>query len=209
VTSPRRARRDGADDTGGPANPLAGATSLRGGVLIAVAVLIGVVLLGKGFDSGFLPSASSDPSDEVATGDDDGGDDGTDDGSTDDTTDDTSSTTPSTHAPAEVRVQALNSTGPQGSAGAATAALSELGYNVVDGANAADRNAPATAIYVAAGYEGDALQIASALGITAAPQAMPVPPPAPAPADALVVVVLGPDFVPPAAGDTTTSTASG
>jgi hypothetical protein len=83
--------------------------------------------------------------------------------------------------------------------------LSGLGYNVVDGANAADRAATATAIYAAAGYEGDALQIASALGITAAPQAMPVPPPAPAPADALVVVVLGPDFVLPT-GETTTTT---
>jgi hypothetical protein len=175
-------------------------------VLIAAAVLIGVVLLGKGFDSGFLPSASGDPSDEVATGDD--GDDTTDDTTDDGSTDDTTATTPSTHAPAEVRVQALNSTGPQGSAGAATTALSNLGYNVVDGANAADRAAPATAIYVAAGYEGDALQIASALGITAAPQAMPVPPPAPAPADVLVVVVLGPDFVLPSA-DTTTSTTAG
>jgi hypothetical protein len=197
MTSPRRARRESPDDGGGVGpSPLAGAANLRGGVLIAVAVVIGVVLLGKGFDSGFLPSSSGDPSDEVATGD---GDENGDSDTTDDTTDGTDDTTvtASTHLPAEVRVQALNSTGPSGSASAATDALSALGYNVVAGDNAADRAAPATVIYVAAGYEADAAAIATALGITAAAQAMPAPPPAPAPADAVVVVVLGPDFVPP------------
>jgi hypothetical protein len=200
MTSPRRARREGNDSGGnGGYDSLTGAASLKGGVLIAVAVVLGIVLLGKGFDSGFLPSSSSDPSDEVATGGD--GEDGEDGESTT-----TTGATATTHQPAEVRVQVLNSTGPAGSAGAGTDALSALGYNVIDGANAADRNATATAIYAAAGYEGDAAAIAAVLGITAAPQPMPNPPPAPAPADASVVVVLGPDFALPAAGATTTTT---
>jgi hypothetical protein len=198
VTSPRRARREAGEAGGNGPTALPGAANLRGGLLIAIAVVLGVVLLGKGFDSGFLPSASSDPSDEVATGGDDG------DGEGDDATT-TTAATATTHQPAEVRVQVLNSTGPQGSAGAGTDALSDLGYNVIDGANAADRNATASAIFAAPGYEGDAAAIAAVLGMTAAPQPMPNPPPAPAPADAAVVLVLGPDFVLPS-GTTTTTT---
>jgi LytR cell envelope-related transcriptional attenuator len=199
MTSPRRARREANDSGGNGYDSLTGGASLKGGVLIAVAVVLGIVLLGKGFDSGFIPSSSSDPSDEVATG---GGDDEGEDG--EETT--TTAATATTHQPAEVRVQVLNSTGPSGSAGAGTDALSAVGYNVIDGANAADRNATATAIYAAPGFEGDAAAIASVLGISAAPQAMPNPPPPPAPADASVVVVLGPDFALPAAGTTTTTT---
>jgi hypothetical protein len=200
MTSPRRARREASDSGGTDNGALSGTANLRGGLLIAVAVVIGVVLLGKGFDSGFLPSAGGDPSDEVATGGDDGDGEGGDDATT------TTAAPAATHQPAEVRVQVLNSTGPPQSAGTATDALSALGYNVIDGANAGDRNAPATAVYAAAGFESDAAAIAAALGITAAPQAMPNPPPPPAPADAAVVVVLGPDFVVPIVPVTPTTT---
>ena len=198
MTSPRRARREAGESGGEGPGALATGASLRGGILIGVAVVLGVILLGKGFDSGFIPSSSGDPSDEVATGGDGGEEDG-EDAST------TTAVTASTHPPAEVRVQVLNSTGPSGSAGNASDALSALGYNVIDGANAADRNATATTIYAAAGFEGDAAAIASVLGIAAAPQPMPTPPPPPAPGEANVVVVLGPDFALPAAGATTTT----
>ena len=192
MTSPRRAKREGGDDGGGTTSALTGTASLRGGVLIAIAVLLGVVLLGKGFDSGFLPSAGGDPSDEVATGDGDGD---TDEG---DGTTTTTAATPDTHAPGEVRVQVLNSTAPvEGSAGTATETLSAAGYNVVGARNSDDRSATATAVYAAPGFEADAAAIATALGVSATPTAMPNPPPPPAPADASVVVVLGPDFTPP------------
>ena len=88
---------------------LSGAATMRGAVLIGIAVLLGVVLLGKGFDSGFLPSASGDPSDQVATGDGDDGD--GDDGSGDDGAT-TTEAPPTTRVPAEVRVQVLNSAAP-------------------------------------------------------------------------------------------------
>jgi hypothetical protein len=203
VTSPRRARREASDaaDSSGGSEGLAGAANLRGGILIAVAVVLGVVLLGKGFDSGFLPSASGDPSDEVATGGDD--EEESDDGDGSGTSE--PETTPSTNQPAAVRVQVLNSTGPSGSAGEASSLLSELGYNVLAGDNAGDRNATATAVYAATGFEADAAAIAAALGIGAAAQPMPAPPPPPAPADASVVIVLGPDFVLPSGATTTTT----
>ena len=197
------------DDEGGGGSGsfsgLSGAATLRGGLLIGVAVLLGVVLLGKGFDSGFLPSASGDPSDQVATGDGDDGDDGSGD---DDTT--TTEAPPTTRVPAEVRVQVLNSAAPvSGSAGTTTEFLSGLGYNVIAATNADDRNATATAVYAASGFEADAQAIATSLGLTVTPQPMPVPPPGPAPADANVVIVLGPDFTPPDPAAATTTTTAG
>lgn len=193
MTAPRRARRTDGGGGGGAGGALAGTATLRGGLLIGAAVVLGVVLLGKGFDSGFLPSSSNDPSDEVATGNDD---EGTDEGDGDDAT---TTTAPEelTHAPGEVRVQVLNSAGPQGSAAAATSALSAATYNVFEAETATDRNATASAVYAVSGYEADARQIATTLGITAEPQAMPATPPAPAPPEAQVVVVLGPEFTPP------------
>ena len=129
LVSPRsRAMHEDYGDGGsGSFSGLSGAATLRGGLLIGVAVLLGVVLLGKGFDSGFLPSASGDPSDQVATGDDEG-DEGT--GSEGGST---TTTAPATRQPAEVRVRVLNSsaTVPR-SAGITTDVLSGLGYNVID-----------------------------------------------------------------------------
>jgi hypothetical protein len=182
-------------------NPLAGAANLRGGLLIAVAVIVGVVLLGKGFDTGVVGSSGGDPSDEVATGDDGAG--STDEGGG---ADGTTTTTPVTHPVAEVRVQVLNSTGPSGSAGTATTTISAQGYVTLDPDNATDRNATATAIFAQPGYEADAAAIAAVVGITAAVQPMPAPPPAPAPIDANIVIVLGPDFG--AAATTTTAVAN-
>ena len=174
-------------------NPLAGAANLRGGILIAVAVVVGVVLLGKGFDTGVLGSSGGDPSDEVATGGDetgDGGTTGTEDGVT-------TTTAPVAHTPAEVRVQVLNSAGPSGSAGNASTRLSTAGFVALGATNADDRAATASAVYVQPGYEADGVAVAAALGLTTTvPVAMPAPPPPPAPVEANVVVVLGPDYVP-------------
>jgi len=175
----------------GVENPLAGAANLRGGILIAVAVVVGVVLLGKGFDSGIIGSSGGDPSDEVSAGS-EGGDGGTDASDVGSTT----TTTAPARTPGEVRVQVLNGGATVGgSAGTASQTLSGAGYNVIAAENA-DTDVAATTVYAAAGYEADAVAIATALGLTVEPQAMPPTPPAPAPADINVVVVLGPDFTP-------------
>lgn len=157
---------------------------------MAVAVVVGVVLLGKGFDTGFLPSTSETPSERAG----DSGDDEEDDGDTSATS---TTVTAATHAANEVRVIVLNSTGPQGSATAATNALNGLGYVTLPQANATDRTIQATAVFVVAGFEADAAAVAGHLGITATPQPMPVPPPPPAGDDVHVVIVLGADFTPP------------
>lgn len=174
-------------------NPFAGAANIRGALLIAVAVILGVVLLGKGFDSGFIGSSGGDPSDEAA-GSDDGeeGENGEEGGAVTTTT-----ATPTTHAPAEVRVLVLNSTGPSGSARTASDLISAGTFVTLEPDNATDRTATATAVFAQAGYEADAAAVAALAGITTAPVAMPTPPPPPAPADANVVIVLGPDYAPP------------
>jgi hypothetical protein len=192
VTAPRRAR--GRTDDPGPGLPGAGGATMRGALLIAVAVVVGFVLLAKGFEGGFLPTSSETPSEDAANDDEEPaeGEDG-EEGTTTATT-----ATPTTHAVAAVRVIVLNSTGPSGSAGAATETLAAAGYVTLDADDAGDQNVQVTAIYAQPGFEADAAAIATALGITAAPQPMPAPPPPPAPADANVVIVLGADFAPPA-----------
>jgi hypothetical protein len=190
MTSPRRSRG------GDGAAALAGGASLRGGLLIAAAVILGVVLLGKGFDTGFIGSSGGDPSDESATGGNDDDDDGEGEGDDEAST----TTTPVTHVPAEVRVQVLNGGGPAGSAGLASTALGTTGFVVVDATNAAV-DVAATTVFVAAGYEADAAAVIAALGLTTTPQPMPTPPPAteggPSDATVNIFVVLGPDFTPP------------
>ena len=143
-------------------NPLAGAANLRGGLLIVVAVIVGVVLLGKGFDTGIIGSSGGDPSDEAATGGDDGSDEGGDSGTDGATT----STTAVAHIPAEVRVQVLNSSGPGGSAGNAIHPTVH-GWLRRPGHDQRQRPAAtASAVFAQPGYEADAAAIATALGLT-------------------------------------------
>ena len=167
---------------------------MRGALLVAVAVLVGVVLLGKGFDTGFLPSTGGS-SEEEAGDDGDDGDDGDGDGTTDEST--TSTTvTPTTHVQAQVRVIVLNGGGPSGAAGTSSTALAAAGFTTLDAGNT-EPPVAATAVYFVPGFDADAVAIAANLGITAVPQPMPAAPPAGAPPGEVdVVVVLGPDFAP-------------
>jgi hypothetical protein len=177
-------KRASSGDAGGDGS----GSTFRGALLIGVAVIVGVVLLGKGFESGVLSSDSSTPSEEEASGDNgDGGDDAT-----------TSTTvTPTTHATAQVRVIVLNGGGPPGSAGATRTTLSAAGYTTLD-ATDTEPDVAASVVYYTPGFEADAAAIAAAIGITAAPQPMPEPPPQNTPVGQVdVVVVLGPDFTPP------------
>jgi hypothetical protein len=162
---------------------------VRGAVLIAAAVLLGIVLLGKGLDSGF-----------VNTGDDAGsvgsGDSG--DGGTSETGPTTPDGTPVTRPPAEVTVWVLNGGGPTGTATNGTQLVANAGYATVGAANAPE-DVPQSTIYYVEGYQADAAAVAALLGFPVdRVVALPNPPPVPN-ADlqgATVVAVLGPDFQP-------------
>ncbi|MGH9188016.1 MAG: LytR C-terminal domain-containing protein [Acidimicrobiales bacterium] len=187
--------------------PGGGTAAMRGALLIAFAVVLGVGLLANSFDD--EPRSTASPDDGGQT-------DGTGSGNGDDGNDTTETSEPetaSTHPTAEVTAFALNGSGGtlQGVAGQTTDRLVALGYNTVPG----DNTDPVTAsvIYYLAGYEGDALEVASALGIAeTAVLAMPTPPPVPGGdlKGAQIVVVIGPDYQPPTADATSTSvTATG
>jgi len=181
VTSPRRGRRD-AD---GPGIPGTGGATLRGALLVGLAVVIGVVLLGKGFDTGFLPSSSETPSERA--NDDDG----------DATTTSTSTTvTPTTHVAAQVRVIVLNGGGPSGSASTSGTALAAAGFTALDAADTDD--VAATIVYFAPTFDADAAVVASTLGIANPPQPLPATPitGSPAAGEVDIIVILGPDFTP-------------
>jgi hypothetical protein len=183
VTSPRRGSRRDAE---GPGIPGTGGATLRGALLVGVAVVIGVVLLGKGFDTGFLPSSSDTPS-ERANDDDDG----------DATTTSTSTTvTPTTHTADQVRVIVLNGGGPSGSASTSGTALAAAGFVSLDAADTDD--VAATIVYFAPTFDADAAVVAGTLGLTNPPQPLPATAitGAPAAGEVDVIVILGPDFTP-------------
>jgi hypothetical protein len=154
-------------------------------VLIGAAILLGVVLLGKGFDSGFVNTGST------------GGGSSTDDIGTATTApgETTPEGTPVTRAPAEVTVWVLNGGGPTGTATNGTQVVANAGYATVGAANA--EPVPQSTIYYVEGYQADAAAVAALLGFPVdRVVALPDPPPVPN-ADlqgASVVAVLGPDY---------------
>ena len=166
-------------------------STFRGALLIGAAVIVGVVLLGKGFESGVLSSDSNTPSEEEAAGD------ATATATT--TTTSTSTATPTTH-PHRARCACivLNGGGPAGSA--ATTRTTLVGGRLHDARRDrhSDPDVAASVVYYTPGFEADAAAVGAAVGITAAPQPMPATPPQNVPAGQVdVVVMLGPDFTPP------------
>lgn len=161
----------------------AGGAVARGAALVAVAVLLGVLLLARGLDSGELVATGGDEqSDEDQTP-------GTSPGGSTSTS--TSTSQVGIRPPSEVRVLVANGAGVPGAAGTRSDALAAAGYTTLEPANAAP--VPATQVLYVEGYQGEAGQIATVLG--AAPTAVqPLPDPPPVdPLDAHVVIVLGPD----------------
>lgn len=174
MSEPQHAADDGslARSTGGAA--------ARGAMLIALAVVIGLLLLAFALDdpdtevtagSGDDSSQSDDSSDDAgdSAGDDTAGDD------TSATTSTTSTTPPSTittvpanepRPPAEVSVLVANGTGERGVAGAVSDKINSRGYIALDAANAA---APTTesVIFYREGFDGNAVSIAEIIGTTA------------------------------------------
>jgi hypothetical protein len=186
MTAPgRHASGDGLARSGGGA-------AVRGALLIAVAVVLGLVLLSKGFEDGNII--------DLGTGSSSGNSNGSPSG--DDTTTTaagvtTTTTLPPPRPPNEVKVLVLNgAAGKTGVAARATSQLQAVNYNVLSPDNAPD--AAVSTVYFTEGYQSDAQAIAGALGITTPVAPMPAPPPIPDIRGANVVVVLGAD-TPPAA----------
>jgi len=168
-----------------------------GAVLVAVAVLIGAVLLYKGFsdDGGFVSTTKS----ESATNTDanQGGD------------VPVTETTQTTLAvdPATVKVFSANASGTKSGARLVADALGAKGYVGVQVGNAP--TAVASAVYYAPGFEAQATAVAAALGLDAT-AVLPMPSPAPV-ADlkgATVLVIIGTDGRLATPGATTTTAAA-
>lgn len=158
--------------------PASGRDNAVGFALIIGAVLIGLLLLVKGYDAEDGVVATGDPSSEVTT-----------------TTVPVETTTSTlvTAAPAEVVVKVANASGAPGVASRTRSELEGKGYTQITVADAPSV-VPSTQVLFVAGAEGEAQAVAAALGVDAgAVQAMPEP--APVPLDSATVLVLaGPDL---------------
>lgn len=167
-----------------------------GAALIAVAVLLGLVLLVKGFTDEGGPVATDDPTvteTSVPAVDRDAAPE------VDPT--ETTTTTVAARDPASVSVVVANGSGVAGVAGETASVLEGVGYTIVDTTNASPVSA--TQVLYVEGAEADAAAIAGLLGL-AADAAAPVPDPPPVDlAGADVVVIVGPDL---ASGPITTAT---
>lgn len=155
--------------------------NLIGAVLIVVAVIIGLVLLVKGYDQEGELVAGSDESEQV-------------DESTTTTVDPAVTTTvaPAARPPAEVPVMVANAAGVAGAAGNLQTQLEADGYTQVQTTNASP--VTTTLIYFAEGAQAEAEALATTLGTDpAAVRVLPASPPVD-PAGALLLVVLGPDL---------------
>jgi hypothetical protein len=191
----------------------AGGAGARGLLLLAVALLIGVVLLNAtdADPPGTTISARGDSdSGDGGAGTDNGGGDG--DAAAATTTTVPATTTLPARAPAEVKVIVANASEVKGAAGGGRTVLANAKYNVLAPANAAA--SPTSSVFFIPGYDRDAAAIAAALQL---PANLVKPMPAPLPFDtkgAHVAVVLGADHAAkfgtaPAAGATTTTAAAG
>ena len=178
----------------------------RGFILIAIAVLVGAVLLGKGLD---------DTSPRVST----------DDGASSDTTapandeEGTGDTVSSPVDPTSINVVVANGSGVSGAAGAVSEQLAALGYPAPLATDAfAEADTPLDTVYYATNPDSSAQaqQVAADLGL---PDSSVLPYPAegatpPAPADiglAQVLVVLGssPNMLATSGAGTTPTTVAG
>ncbi len=171
--------------------------TVAGGVLVAVAVLIGVILLVKGFsdDGGFVTATKSD------TASNQGNDQGADVPSTE--------TTQTTLAvdPASVKVFSANASGTKSGARQVADALEAKGFKAVQVGNAP--SAVASAVYFTPGAEAQADLVAASLGLDATAVApMPSPPPVADLKGATVLVVIGTDGKLANPGATTTTAAA-
>lgn len=186
----------------------AGSAGARGVALLAVALLIGVVLLNA--------TDTEPPGARVSTSEgapDDEGGAATDGPKSTTTLPSATTTTLAAHQPKDVKVIVFNVSDVKGAAGKASDTVKPAGYNVL-----APGNAPVTAtsvVYFTPGYDRDAAAIAAALAFPAtAVKPWPSPPPIADTKGANVVVLLAADqasrfAAAPAATTTTAKAAAG
>jgi hypothetical protein len=178
----------------------------RGLAVLAVAVVVGLLLLWNAGDGGSGASLeATGPDGTPSTIDISGLDDEPDDVTTTTTPDDTTTSsvaeTGDTRPPSEVKVLVLNGGGPAGTAAAATESIGEKGYVMQTATNATSQLAT-TIVYFADGYQADAEAVAAVLGKSPdVVEPMPSTSPGPGAESSNVVVVLGRDTPPVASGN--------
>lgn len=160
-------------ETPGPAGP--DRVSRAGVVIVVVAVIIGLILLTKGYgahESEVDGAGSSTPKTTVVQ---------------------TSTTTIVGNPPASVKVKVVNATNTVGLATRTRDMLQVRGYTQVSVGDSPTAQERTTILYTP-GAEADAQNVAKALGLDAsAVQPMPEPPPV-SPGDATVLVMAGLDI---------------
>ncbi len=178
----------------------AGAAMGRGVALLAVALLIGIVLLNKTDDRPPGSSVAAGPGRAAHVDDGHGG-------RTTATTTSTTTTLP-LRQPRDIKVIIANGSNVKGAAGRATDQLKPIGYNVLAPANVSPAVSASTAYYTP-GYERETIEVAKALGM---PQSVVKLLPSPPPFDgktANVLVVLGTDYAGRFAAASGSATSSG
>lgn len=169
--------------------------TVAGVILVAFALLIGVVLLAKGFgDDGGLATSSAKSDQSAQSGNGQGFD------------VPTTSTTLAAVVPATVKVMVANGSGTKTGAKKVSEFLGTKGYTGVQINNAP--NQVASTVYVTAGGAAEGQAVAAALGLDpSVVTAMPTPAPVADLKGATVLVVIGTDgkLVDPAAVTTTTA----
>ena len=196
MKNPRRAGHAAQDGSFGRS---AGMAAGRGAVLLAVAVILGVVLLNAADDPP-PDRVSADPTEEEGES-----------GTTSTTLPPTTLATVPPRSPQEVKVLPTNGTAVKGVAGKARDTLQAAGYNVLAPTDATKATS-SNVFFTSAEYEREAQAVASALGLPAtAVTAYPTSPPLPVtdPKGANVVVVVGPELAQQLSGTTTTTAAAG
>lgn len=187
---------------GGPV----GNAGARGALLLAVAVILGIVLLQQ-FDTPSIPSgqvsATSIPDDDTTTT--------RRVGLT--TVPQATTTTAHARAKAEVKVLVANGAGVRGLGASTTNALKEKGYTNIASPTDATTSVEKTGIQFAEGYEAEARELAGVLSLPATVVTRLASPPVAAAdiGDAKVLVILGVDVssvttTAPAAAATTSTT---
>ena len=186
---------------GGPPGPgPAGNAGARGALLLAVAVILGIVLLQQ-FDSG-IDTGTQVSTDTSLPGDDEETTTTRRIGLT--TVPQTTTTVARARAKGDVRVLVANGAGIRGLGASTTTHLRGLGYATLSPVDATT-SVEKTAVQFAEGYEAEARELAATLSLPAAVVARQSSPPVAAAdlGDAKVIVILGTDA--PSLGSTTTA----
>jgi len=174
--------RHAADD--GSFGKSAGMAAGRGTALLAVAVVLGIVLLNATDESPSSVSTEPDTEQTQPT---------TPSGGDPDPTTSTTAPAPPARLPAQVKVIAVNGAGVNGAGAKITDVLREAGFNVL--APLTGTRGSTTAVFHAAGFEREGAAVATSLAVpTSVVQALGTPPPVADIRGADVVVIVGADL---------------